>query len=114
MGSDAHRPSTRPLRGINRRRLFGLGASGAAALLAACGNNSGSSSQSATSSTAAAGAKPVTLSFHYPVAADGPITKIIEAYAADFTKANPNITVTPVYDGDYPTTLAKSLQLVQA
>src|SRR5580700_3811919 len=96
---------------FSRRRLLGLGATTATAMLAACANNSGGGSAPATST---ASSKPVTLTFHYPVAAAGSITKIIESYAADFTKANPTITVTPIYDGDYPTTLAKSLQLVQA
>jgi len=113
MRIDVRQDSDQPRRGrLSRRRLLGLGAAGAAALAAACGNSASPSAQ--TSTPAAASTKPVALTFHYPVAAAGSITKIIEAYAADFTKANPNITVTPVYDGDYPTTLAKSLQLVQA
>ena len=102
------------IRTINRRRLLlGLGATTAAALAAACGKSS-SGGTTTSGSSVPPSSNPVTLTFHYPVAAAGPITKIIDGYAADFTKANPSITVTPVYDGDYPTTLAKSLQLVQA
>jgi sn-glycerol 3-phosphate transport system substrate-binding protein len=117
MKSDRPTDTLLQTRHLTRRRLLlGMGASVGAAALAACGGGSSSSSKS-SSSTGGSSAditKPVTLSFHYPVAAAGPITKIIESYSADFTKANPNITVTPVYDGDYPTALAKCLQLVQA
>src|SRR5207247_8482029 len=33
------------------------------------------------------------ISFYYPVAVGGPITKIIDGYAADFEKENPGISV---------------------
>ena len=47
--------------------------------------------------------------FYFPVAVNGPITKIIDEYAADFEKANPGIKVKPVYAGDYVQTVAKAL-----
>ena len=37
--------------------------------------------------------------FFYPVAVGGPITKIIDGYAADFEKENPGINVKPIYSG---------------
>ena len=49
------------------------------------------------------------ISFYYPVAVGGPITKLIDEYAADFTKENPGIKVTPIYAGSYQDTLVKAL-----
>ena len=43
----------------------------------------------------------VEVSFYYPVAVGGPITKIIDGYAADFEKENPGIKVKPIYAGSY-------------
>lgn len=62
---------------------------------------------SATTAPATTGGATVELNFFYPVAVGGPITKIIEGYAADFTKANPTIKVTPTYTGSYQDTLTK-------
>ena len=50
----------------------------------------------------AAGAAEV--SFYYPVAVGGPITKIIDGMAADFEKENPGIKVKPIYSGTYQET----------
>jgi sn-glycerol 3-phosphate transport system substrate-binding protein len=47
------------------------------------------------------------VSFYYPVAVGGPITKLIDAMAADFEKENPSIKVRPVYSGTYQETLVK-------
>ena len=52
---------------------------------------------------------PTEISFYYPVAVGGPITKLIDEYAADFTKENPGIKVTPIYAGSYQDTLVKAL-----
>ncbi len=49
------------------------------------------------------------ISFFYPVAVGGPIAKIIDDYAADFTKENPGIKVTPIYAGSYQDTIVKAL-----
>ncbi|MFN0185005.1 MAG: ABC transporter substrate-binding protein [Aquabacterium sp.] len=49
------------------------------------------------------------ISFYYPVAVGGPITKIIDQYAADFTKENPSLKVTPIYAGSYQDTIVKAL-----
>jgi sn-glycerol 3-phosphate transport system substrate-binding protein len=57
----------------------------------------------------AAFAQSTTISFYYPVAVGGPVTKIIDGYAAEFEKENPGITVKPVYAGTYAETLVKSL-----
>ena len=48
------------------------------------------------------------ISFYFPVAVGGPITKIIDGYAADFQRENPGIKVTPIYAGTYQDTLTKA------
>ncbi len=59
-------------------------------------------------------ADAVELSFYYPVAVGGPITKIIDGYAAEFTKANPDITIKPVYAGTYQDTITKVLTALKS
>lgn len=49
------------------------------------------------------------VSFYFPVAVGGPITKLIDAYAADFAKENPSIKVVPTYAGTYQETIVKVL-----
>lgn len=49
------------------------------------------------------------VSFYFPVAVGGPITKIIDAYAADFNKENPDLNVVPIYAGSYQETIVKAL-----
>lgn len=49
------------------------------------------------------------LEFYFPVAVGGPITKIIDSYAAGFTQANPDITLRPIYAGSYVDTLTKAV-----
>src|SRR5262249_12356964 len=48
------------------------------------------------------------ISFFFPVAVGGPITKIIDGYAADFEKDNPGIAVKPIYGGTYYQTVTKA------
>jgi sn-glycerol 3-phosphate transport system substrate-binding protein len=52
---------------------------------------------------------PAEISFFYPVAVGGPIAKIVDEFAADFTKENPAIKVTPIYAGAYQDTIVKAL-----
>ncbi|MDP3319956.1 MAG: extracellular solute-binding protein, partial [Bosea sp. (in: a-proteobacteria)] len=49
------------------------------------------------------------VSFFYPVAVGGPITKLIDTYAADFEKENPSIKLKPIYAGTYQETIVKAL-----
>ena len=49
------------------------------------------------------------VTFYYPVAVGGPITKTIDGYAADFEKENPGIKVKPVYTGTYQESIVKAL-----
>ena len=59
--------------------------------------------------TSGAMANDVELSFYYPVAVGGPITKIIDGYAAAFEKENPGIKIKAIYAGTYQDTLVKAL-----
>jgi sn-glycerol 3-phosphate transport system substrate-binding protein len=54
-------------------------------------------------------AQQTEISFYYPVAVGGPITKIIDQLATDFSKENPTIKVTPIYAGSYQETIVKAL-----
>src|SRR5688572_27173957 len=49
------------------------------------------------------------ISFFYPIAVGGPITKIIDGYAADFEKENRSIKVKPIYSGTYQESITKAL-----
>ena len=57
---------------------------------------------------------PVEVSFFYPVAVGGPITKIIDGYVADFEKENPGIKMKPIYSGSYQESIAKALTAVKS
>src|SRR5881394_4167800 len=52
---------------------------------------------------------PVEISFYYPVAVGGPITKIVDGLAADFEKENPGVKVKPIYSGTYQESIVKAL-----
>ncbi|MFI4953063.1 MAG: ABC transporter substrate-binding protein [Burkholderiales bacterium] len=57
---------------------------------------------------------PVEISFYYPVAVGGPITKIIDKFAADFERENPAIKVHPIYSGTYQDSITKALTAVKS
>lgn len=59
--------------------------------------------------TSLALAQGTEISFFYPVAVGGPVTKLIDQYAADFEKENPGIKVKPIYAGSYQDTITKAL-----
>lgn len=63
---------------------------------------------------AAALAAPTELTFYFPVAVGGPITKIIDGMATDFEKANPDIKIKPIYAGTYQETLVKALTAMKS
>jgi sn-glycerol 3-phosphate transport system substrate-binding protein len=63
---------------------------------------------------AACGAAAQTqITFYYPVAVGGPVTKIIDALAADFEKENPGIKVKPIYSGSYQDTITKVITAIK-
>jgi sn-glycerol 3-phosphate transport system substrate-binding protein len=60
--------------------------------------------------TVALGAAAETeITFYYPVAVGGPITKTIDQMTADFEKDNPGIKVKPIYAGTYQETIVKAI-----
>jgi sn-glycerol 3-phosphate transport system substrate-binding protein len=62
----------------------------------------------------AAAQAPVEVSFYYPVAVGGPITKLIDGFAADFEKENPGIKIKPIYSGSYQDSIVKALTAVKS
>lgn len=54
------------------------------------------------------------ISFYFPVAVGGPITKLVDGYVKDFMLANPTIKVTPIYAGTYQETLTKAQTALKA
>ncbi|AIJ45200.1 ABC transporter substrate-binding protein [Comamonas testosteroni TK102] len=78
-----------------RRQTFVHGLFAAAAGLGLAGN--------------ALAQSPLEVPFYYPVAVGGPITKVIDGYAADFNKAHPQYKLTPIYAGTYQETIVKAL-----
>ena len=65
-------------------------------------------------SALAAAQAPVEISFYYPVAVGGPITKLIDNFAADFEKENAGIKVRPIYSGSYAESLTKALTAMKS
>ncbi|MDQ6917329.1 MAG: ABC transporter substrate-binding protein [Pseudomonadota bacterium] len=65
-------------------------------------------------STIALAQAPVEISFYYPVAVSGPITKLVDTFAADFEKENPGIKVKPIYSGSYQESITKALTAVKS
>ncbi|HEU4645747.1 MAG TPA: ABC transporter substrate-binding protein [Burkholderiales bacterium] len=55
-----------------------------------------------------------TLTFYYPIAVGGPLTKVIDGYARDFEKENPGIKVNPIYAGNYDDARIKALAALKA
>jgi sn-glycerol 3-phosphate transport system substrate-binding protein len=68
----------------------------------------------ASFATAVLAQAPVEVPFFFPVAVGGPITKVIDGYAADFEKDNPGIKLRPIYSGSYQDTIAKALTAVKS
>jgi sn-glycerol 3-phosphate transport system substrate-binding protein len=54
------------------------------------------------------------ITFYYPIAVGGPITKIVDGYAAAFQKQHPDIVVKPVYTGSYQDSLVKAMTAAKA
>src|SRR3984885_15641333 len=61
-----------------------------------------------------AGASATETTFYYPIAVGGPITKIVDSYVAEFSKAHPDITVKPVYTGSYQDSIVKAMTAAKA
>ena len=52
------------------------------------------------------------LTFYYPIAVGGPVTKLVDTICADFEKES-GIKVTPVYAGTYPDTFTKAVTAIK-
>jgi len=74
--------------------------------------SSGNSESSKPSETPEA--KPVEITFYYPVNVGGPLTKVIDEMANSFMAKNPGIKVNPVYTGNYGDNTVKIQAGVQA
>lgn len=59
-------------------------------------------------------AQATEITFYYPIAVGGPITKIVDGYAEAFNKKNPGITVKPVYTGSYQDSIVKAMTAAKA
>jgi sn-glycerol 3-phosphate transport system substrate-binding protein len=57
---------------------------------------------------------PVEISFYYPVAVGGPITKLIDGFVTDFEKENAGIKVKAIYSGSYQESITKALTAVKS
>ncbi len=54
------------------------------------------------------------LTFYYPIAVGGPLTKVIDGLARDFEKENPGVKVSPIYAGNYDDARIKALAALRA
>jgi sn-glycerol 3-phosphate transport system substrate-binding protein len=54
------------------------------------------------------------ITFYYPIAVGGPITKIIDGYAAAFQNQHPDIVIKPVYAGSYQDSIVKAMTAAKA
>lgn len=81
------------------RTVAGLTAAGL--LLSACGGDGD-------------GAETTEIDFYYPIAVGGPLESVIDGYIEQFEEENPDVSVTPVYSGDYEQTLASVQSATQA
>ena len=54
-------------------------------------------------------ADAVKLQMYYPIAVGGKISHTVEGLVADFEKLYPDISIQPIYTGDYATTVTKAL-----
>jgi sn-glycerol 3-phosphate transport system substrate-binding protein len=54
------------------------------------------------------------LTFYYPIAVGGPLTKVIDGYARQFEAENPGIKVNPIYAGNYDDARIKALAALKA
>jgi sn-glycerol 3-phosphate transport system substrate-binding protein len=59
--------------------------------------------------TSAFAAEPVKLQMYYPIAVGGKASHTVDSLVADFQKVHPDVSIQPVYTGDYATTVTKAL-----
>ena len=54
------------------------------------------------------------ITFYYPIAVGGPLTKVIDGYARQFEQEHPGIKVNPIYAGNYDDARIKALAALKA
>ena len=59
-------------------------------------------------------ARAVDLTFYYPIAVGGPLTKVIDGYARQFESEHPDVKVNPVYAGNYDDARIRALAALKA
>src|SRR5438105_13902923 len=59
-------------------------------------------------------ANAVELTFYYPIAVGGPLTKVIDGMVAGFEKEHPDIKVHAIYAGNYDDARIKALAALKA
>ncbi|HYX66801.1 MAG TPA: ABC transporter substrate-binding protein [Burkholderiales bacterium] len=64
--------------------------------------------------TAAFNASAVDLTFYYPIAVGGPLTKVIDGFVAAFEKEHPDIKVHAIYAGNYDDARIKAIAALKA
>lgn len=57
--------------------------------------------------------KAVELVMYYPIQVGGPLATIMEGLVSDFQSEHPDITVKPVYSGNYSETMAKTMTAIK-
>lgn len=82
-------------------------ASASSTTAAATTTNASSTTAAATTTTVAATGQVTEITFYFPTAVEGPITKTFDGYAAEFMKANPDVKVKTVFAGGYADVLTK-------
>src|SRR5438445_691045 len=59
-------------------------------------------------------AKAVELTFYYPIAVGGPLTKVVDNLVAGFVKEHPDVKINAVYAGNYDDARIKALAALRA
>ena len=54
------------------------------------------------------------ITFYYPIAVGGPLTKVIDGYAREFEKENPGVKINPIYAGNYDDARIRALAALKA
>ena len=63
---------------------------------------------------AAVPARAQEITFYYPIAVGGPLTKVFDGYARGFEKENPGVKINPIYAGNYDDARIKALAALKA
>lgn len=89
---------------MGRRLRLAAGLTAVGLALSACGD----------SADGASDAESVEIDFYYPIQVGGPLESVMDGYIEEFNQQHENITVTPVYSGNYEQTLASVQSATQA